>query len=221
MLLSLQNSIGSDIIMQLDNVLVTTSPGRVRMREAMERRDISINNLLINEDLSNPSRPSFLIDLDLAIKEDREGASGAKGKTGTRAFMAIGALLGKQHSFIHNLESFFWVLFWICIHYNGPGKDIGPAEFDSWNYESDNKLAGSKKSVIDDEVDFLTIAKQSFTPHYQQLIPWVNRLRRKVVPNGGRWKTLEPELYSSMKEILCEARKDPNVVADGGERAVS
>ncbi len=35
MLLSLQNSIGSDIIMQLDNVLVTTSPGRVRMREAM------------------------------------------------------------------------------------------------------------------------------------------------------------------------------------------
>ncbi|KAH6988698.1 hypothetical protein EDB80DRAFT_555094, partial [Ilyonectria destructans] len=64
----------------------------------------------------------FLIDLDLAIKEKREGASGAKGKTGTRAFMAIGALLGEQHSFMHDLGSFFWVLFWICIHYNGPDQ---------------------------------------------------------------------------------------------------
>ena len=184
-------------------------------------RDISINNLLINEDTDNPSMPSFLIDLDLAIKEDREGASGAKGKTGTRAFMAIGALLGEQHSFMHDLESFFWVLFWICIHYNGPGKDIGSTEFNSWNYEHDRKLAGSKKSVIDDEVDFLTIAEESFTPYYRPLIPWVNRLRRKVFPNGGRWKTLEPMLYSSMKEILREARKDPNVVADGREIVVS
>lgn len=35
--IDLQNSIGSDIIMQLDDVLVTTSPDAARMREAMER----------------------------------------------------------------------------------------------------------------------------------------------------------------------------------------
>ncbi|KAI8960043.1 Queuine tRNA-ribosyltransferase [Daldinia sp. FL1419] len=35
--ISLQNTIGSDIMMQLDDVLVTTSPDAVRMREAMER----------------------------------------------------------------------------------------------------------------------------------------------------------------------------------------
>ncbi|EED18298.1 queuine tRNA-ribosyltransferase [Talaromyces stipitatus ATCC 10500] len=35
--ISLQNSIGSDIIMQLDDVIVTTSPDRARMQEAMER----------------------------------------------------------------------------------------------------------------------------------------------------------------------------------------
>ncbi|TPX12023.1 uncharacterized protein E0L32_007326 [Thyridium curvatum] len=34
---ALQNSIGSDIMMQLDDVLVTTSPDRERMRVAMER----------------------------------------------------------------------------------------------------------------------------------------------------------------------------------------
>lgn len=35
--IALQNTIGSDIIMQLDDVLVTTSPDSKRMREAMER----------------------------------------------------------------------------------------------------------------------------------------------------------------------------------------
>lgn len=174
-------------------------------------RDISINNLMINEDKDNPSWPSFLIDLDLAIKERREGVSGAKGKTGTRAFMAIGALLGEQHSFMHDLESFFWVLFWICIHYDGPGKDIGSTEFESWNYEADNKLVRSKKGVIDDEEDFLQIVEEGFTAYYRPLIPWVNRLRRKVFPNGERWKRASLDLYHSMKEILREAQKDPMV----------
>jgi serine/threonine protein kinase len=196
--------------------------GHESLRKAgVLHRDISINNLLINEDPVNPSRRSFLIDLDLAIKEDREGASGAKGKTGTRAFMAIGALLGEQHSFMHDLESFFWVLFWICIHYNGPAKNIKPTEFNSWNYESDNKLVQSKVGTIGDESIFLKIAEESFTPYYRPLIPWVNRLRREVFPNGGRWKTLEPKLYSLMKKILREAREDPNVVTDGQEIAVS
>ena len=35
--ISLQNTIGSDIIMQLDDVIATTSPDSNRMREAMER----------------------------------------------------------------------------------------------------------------------------------------------------------------------------------------
>jgi tRNA-guanine transglycosylase len=35
--MALQNSIGSDIMMQLDDVLVTTSPDAARMRQAMER----------------------------------------------------------------------------------------------------------------------------------------------------------------------------------------
>lgn len=35
--ISLQNTIGSDIIMQLDDVIATTSPDHARMQEAMER----------------------------------------------------------------------------------------------------------------------------------------------------------------------------------------
>lgn len=74
--------------------------------------DVSNGNLILNEDVGNPSWSAFLIDLDLSIENHRERLSGARGKTGTRAFMAIGLLLGEQHSFRHDLESFFWVLFW-------------------------------------------------------------------------------------------------------------
>lgn len=59
----------------------------------MLQRDISMNNLIINGDDLNPSWRSFLIDLDLAIKEQRAKPSGAQGKTGTRAFMAIGCFM--------------------------------------------------------------------------------------------------------------------------------
>ncbi|KAF3934314.1 hypothetical protein ABW19_dt0207913 [Dactylella cylindrospora] len=177
-------------------------------------RDISINNLMINEDKNNPSWPSFLIDLDLAIKVQREAASGAQGKTGTRAFMAIGVLLGEHHSFMHDLESFFWVLFWICIHYHGPGNARVVPLLDKWNYVNTEELALLKKGQISDEEDFLKFADTNFTAQYQPLAPWVNRLRRKVFPNGERWKKPNQELYSSMKEILREARNDPKVLAN-------
>jgi len=53
----------------------------------------------------------FLIDLNLAIKIDYKKASSSPSKAGTKVFMAIGALIGDDHTFIHDLESFFWVLF--------------------------------------------------------------------------------------------------------------
>ena len=44
--------------------------GHESLRKAgITHRDISVNNLLINEDDNNPSWPSLLIDLDLAIRE--------------------------------------------------------------------------------------------------------------------------------------------------------
>ncbi|KAK8016085.1 hypothetical protein PG993_014274 [Apiospora rasikravindrae] len=171
-------------------------------------RDISINNLMINEADDNPSWPAFLIDLDLAVKEERAIASGAKGKTGTRAFMAIGALLGEQHSFMHDLESFFWVLFWICIHYTGPGKATAPSEFESWNYESDTKLVRSKLGTIGDEQIFLRIAEENFTPYYKPLISLVNKFRKEVFPKGETWKKQNPQLYSAIRGILRAAQSE-------------
>lgn len=170
-------------------------------------RDISINNLMINEDHDNPSWPSFLIDLDLAIREQRKAASGAKGKTGTRAFMAIGALLGEQHSFMHDLESFFWVLFWICVHCDGPGEGTVVAQFDKWNFADTEELAQLKKGLISDEADFLKAAEKHFTRYYQPMTRCVNELRKAMFPNGRRWEREDGGLYVRMRAILEEARQ--------------
>lgn len=174
--------------------------------------DISTGNLMINEGENYTSWPAFLIDLDLAIREEREHASGARGKTGTRAFMAIGLLLGEKHSFWHDLESFFWVLFWICIHYNGPNEEVGPTDFDCWNYDDDQKLANSKKGIVDDESDFEGTVNKYFTPFYEPLIPWVKALLRVVFPGGTRRKKGDRGLYAQIKAVLREAAEDPKVV---------
>ncbi|OAA34974.1 serine/threonine-protein kinase Sgk2 [Metarhizium rileyi] len=175
-------------------------------------RDISINNLMMNDDDEQDSWRSFLIDLDLSVREQRKDVSGAKGKTGTRAFMAIGVLLGDQHSFMHDLESFFWVLFWICIYYNGPDDNGKPVErFENWNYMNTEELAQLKKGQVSHEQDFIKATKEYFTPFYQPLVPWVNRLRKAVFPNGRRWDKEDEQLYSRMKDILREAQADPQV----------
>ncbi|KAK4103865.1 hypothetical protein N658DRAFT_564856 [Parathielavia hyrcaniae] len=180
----------------------------LRRKAGLLHRDISIGNLMVSKD-----NCGFLIDLDLAIKEQRVSASGAKGKTGTRAFMAIGALLGEQHSFMHDLESFFWVLFWICIHCDGPGEGKVVAQFDKWNYADAEELAKLKLGTVSDEDIFRKTTEESFTEYYRSLVPWVNTLRKVVFPGGGRWKTEDSGLYDEMRGILEKARKDPSVSA--------
>lgn len=186
------------------SALIAALEGCIEGHESLHRagflhRDISINNLMINEDNDNPSWPSFLIDLDLAIKERREGASGARGKTGTRAFMAIGALLGEQHSFMHDLESFFWVLFWICIHYKGPGEGRAVPRFDKWNYVDTEELAVVKLGVVAKEAIFVRTVTDNVTPYYE---PLLNRLRKVVFPEDKPWDREDENLYFRMREIL-------------------
>ncbi|KAL6698251.1 hypothetical protein J3F84DRAFT_265061 [Trichoderma pleuroticola] len=112
-------------------------------------RDISINNLIINVDRSNPALLGFLIDLDLATKIPRETASGAASRTGTRAFMSIGVLLGDPHSFMDDLESFFWVLYWICVHFESSDTCRIVDKFEKWNYEKNpQEIARNKYGVI-------------------------------------------------------------------------
>lgn len=80
---------------------------------------------------------------------------------------------------MYDLKSFFWVIFWICIHYKGLGKGRG-------NFIDTDELAGMKKSEISDEVDFVRSANKYFTEYHRLLILCINTLRKEVFPNGRR-----------------------------------
>ncbi|EER39545.1 serine/threonine protein kinase Sgk2 [Histoplasma capsulatum H143] len=68
--------------------------------------------------ITNPEKTNghsdMLIDLDLA-KEVGSGRSSAQHRTGTMEFMAIEVLLNINHTYQHDLESFFYVLIWQCV----------------------------------------------------------------------------------------------------------
>ncbi|KAL4861003.1 hypothetical protein BDV12DRAFT_191375 [Aspergillus spectabilis] len=183
----------------------------ISMLSALESCIEGYRTLHMKTGLRTPSWPAFLIDLDLAIREQREGPSGARAKTGTRAFMAIGLLLGKRHSFMHDLESFFWVILWICIHYNGPNSSRVVPRFEKWNYADMEELAGMKLGVVAKESIFLKIATDNFTSHYEALIPWVNRLRKEVFPLDKPWEKEDLRLYDRFQTVLSRAQKDPSI----------
>ncbi|KAL2801971.1 hypothetical protein BJX63DRAFT_426405 [Aspergillus granulosus] len=173
--------------------------------------DVSTGNLMLSDGEGAHPWPGFLIDLDLAINETRGGSSGARGKTGTRAFMAIGLLLGEKHTFMHDLESFFWVIFWICIHYDGPTHSRVVPRFEKWNYVDMEELAELKKGVVAHEGDFMKMVHENITQFYRSLAPWINRLRKVVFPSGGRWEYTDEALYSMMQKVLRAAQEDPKV----------
>ncbi|KAI0859443.1 serine/threonine-protein kinase Sgk2 [Xylaria cubensis] len=76
-------------------------------------RDISASNIIITNPHTADGFKGMLIDLDFA-KLLENGRTGALSPTGTMKFMAIEVLINEGHSFRHDLESFFYVLLWMC-----------------------------------------------------------------------------------------------------------
>ncbi len=169
-------------------------------------RDISIGNIMLTEKEDD----GFLIDLDLAIKTSDDQASGAPSKTGTKIFMAIGALLGDPHTFMHDLESFFWVLLWICIHHDGLDKNgkvkrrIVP-KYEKWNYAGTEELAEIKDGQISNRI-FSTV-DNNFTNHCKPLVPCLRELHKVVFPGGAPRLQEDHRLYPQMLAVLEKARE--------------
>ncbi len=75
-------------------------------------RDISENNIIVTDPEMADGFTGMLIDLDLAIVDGER--TGGRHMTGTMEFMAIDVLRGVEHTYRHDLESFFYLLLWMC-----------------------------------------------------------------------------------------------------------
>ena len=83
------------------------------MKGKILHRDISENNIIITDPKEANGFRGMLIDAEYG-KENGSGRSGARQQTGTMEFMAIQVLQRVAHTYRHDLESFFYVLLWIC-----------------------------------------------------------------------------------------------------------
>ncbi|TFY81315.1 hypothetical protein EWM64_g2696 [Hericium alpestre] len=135
---------------------------------------------------------------------DRQAGSGRR--TGTKAFMSCEVLSGdaytvgaakkqgliadstQSHSAIHDLESFFWVLVYLCLTRKGPGgarrEELctrNPTEkraqalhvivyclFDS---DDDRTLTRNKKRLFEKPDDFEDLIMGHFHPYFERLKP--------------------------------------------------
>jgi hypothetical protein len=111
-------------------------------------RDVSVPNMMWRKD-KNGTLIGVLNNYDLsslAIAQDPQGNK----CTGTVPFMALD-LLSKQgqrgeikHLYRHDLESFMWVLAWVCLHYKGGKLLTSGRPLDEWATKDAETVAKEK-----------------------------------------------------------------------------
>ncbi|KID73425.1 uncharacterized protein G6M90_00g062590 [Metarhizium brunneum] len=136
-------------------------------------RDISSNNIIITNPETADGFRGMLIDLDLAKVRD-SGPSGARHQTGTMQFMAIQVLRGVDHTYRHDLESFFYVLLWMCARcswsnrFGGEEKPPRESLLRKWGIGSFKDIANAKgwhmtvnglEEVMDEFPDIFNVVK--------------------------------------------------------------
>ncbi|POW22072.1 hypothetical protein PSHT_01638 [Puccinia striiformis] len=166
-------------------------------------RDISINNLMVAKQTDDPARKSFVIDLDVAVDHRTQSPEDLHTRTGTRIFMSSNLLAGKHtHSFVDDLESFFWVLIWICIHHrDDKSTNINTSD---WNKQDSLALGMIKGSYLKTP-QLLTML---FRPQYKNSEPLICCVEEfaQIMDNSGV-RTMEAKtLYSHILNIFRKAQ---------------
>jgi hypothetical protein len=128
--------------------------------------------------------------------------------------MSIGALSGEAPTFLHDVESFFWVLYWICCSSTGPNKREISEEFEKWNFQNPETLADIKTGKIA-EWRYEKHIETNFTKYYRSLIPWAKRLCQLIFPHGKPLRLTDDakisSIYTEFEEILTQAINDKEV----------
>ena len=106
--------------------------GSLLLNRKILHRDVSLNNIILTEPKQTGGLSGMLIDFDLAVTVGEDGKNERTEEqvmTGILEFIAIeileGALRkdtsGIEHTYRHDLESFFYVFLSVCIRYGWDG----------------------------------------------------------------------------------------------------
>jgi len=147
-------------------------------------RDISENNIIITDPENADGNSGMLIDLDLA--KEIGTRSGARHQTGTMEFMAIEVLLNVDHTYRHDLESFFYVLIWLCGRrsWESPRYTKGPPAvslLSKWYSGSYKEIASAKAGNMD--AGMFNLILEEFPPDFDCVKPLCRELRGILFPH--------------------------------------
>lgn len=139
---------------------------------------------------ASPNLKGFLIDLDLAKQLDalpnaaRASVENPR-RTGTLMFMAIEILQGSApHIWRHDLESFLYVLIYLCVAAPGCNPSSRTALIESWSVRD---AANNKLAQMNQDSAFRTLITW-FAPSMMELQLLVERFRNILFPplDGAR-----------------------------------
>lgn len=179
--------------------------------------DISENNIIIANPEETCGFAGMLIDLDLA-KVLGSGRSGARHQIGTMEFMAIEVLQGIDHTYRHDLESFFFVLIWLCARrgwdlYENPRGRPKESVLTQWYSGSFKDIARSK--LGDMHVDGFEDILDEFPTTFGSVKPLCRKIRGILFPlleDGALFKGTRPDppekLYNPIIEAFDSATAD-------------
>ncbi|KAF8421855.1 hypothetical protein EV426DRAFT_608215 [Tirmania nivea] len=181
-------------------------------------RDISPNNIIVIDDslpqltsVSSPAAASdlfawiwprdtplrgCLIDLDYAIEASAQ-PSGALDRTGTYPFIAIQILRGQErHRYRHDLESFLYVLLWVCCYPTVAGSQnmissvhpIWPASdpLSQWRDGDELSVTNHKVACVIDSSRMFGLLLERFRPGFEHFKRVAKEMRMTLWRQPGR-----------------------------------
>ncbi|CCM06612.1 uncharacterized protein FIBRA_08891 [Fibroporia radiculosa] len=188
-------------------------------------RDVSEGNILVMPVMVNGKRvfKGVLIDYDNAIKFSTHQTLADDPASGTRPFMSgellqqwpyfvkPGEMSAPRHDAIHDLESFLWVLVYICLSRDGPAhrrREIWDNSKetqllrDNWRalFEGENLLLAERKQTLIRNRDDFAFRVLRFLPVYYKPLEEVLRKLRDILETAYRSRE-----FNNVHEDFIEA----------------
>ncbi|KAL1729892.1 hypothetical protein EV714DRAFT_273220 [Schizophyllum commune] len=178
--------------------------------------DINADNIMLRHELGSAFRRGFLIDFDSATNVSPwEGLAPYGHFAGTFFFMAIDVVqyaYGIQHAPWHDLESFLYVLMFICTTYSGPSNahrlnfDIYTSPLAPWFAEGGHEKACIMRQYSDS--DFRAFLDSVFDPYFDDLKDLVCELRTLITRRRSGPQVHHTEVLDVLDRHL-RARTEP------------
>ena len=166
-------------------------------------RDVSETNMIITDPDENDGLFGMLIDLELGtvIVDGKNTRTGAQRMTGTLKYMAIevlelglsGARPDLEHTYRHDLESFFYVFLSMCINHGwAPGKAPKEDPLRSWYIGGDYRDMTIAKTGHMERGRFRKDVLGRFAPMFESAKGLALALRDSLFLLGSELRTEKP-----------------------------